>query len=85
MNRKIHVLVVKPIPLIVDNQAPKVDKKKSAPAKMEPMRLSLEEELALLENDTRLDELLSRLEEGGKLNPEERKLILKKPLIASMR
>ena len=61
----------KPIPLIVDNQAPKVDKKKSAPTKMEPMRLSLEEELALLENDTRLDELLSRLEEGGKLNPEE--------------
>ncbi|MDM3569279.1 GTPase-activating protein, partial [Proteus mirabilis] len=49
-----------PIPLIVDNQAPKVDTKKSAPAKMEPMRFSLEEEVALLETDTRLDELLSR-------------------------
>ncbi|MEX5485123.1 GTPase-activating protein [Proteus mirabilis] len=51
---------------------------------MEPMRLSLEEELALLENDTRLDELLSRLEEGGKLNPEEQ-AYTEKPLIASMR
>jgi ribosome assembly protein YihI (activator of Der GTPase) len=55
----------KPIPLIVGD-APKVVKKKPAPVKAEP-----EQELDLLENDARLDELLSRLENGEKLNAEE--------------
>ncbi|AYY82319.1 MULTISPECIES: Der GTPase-activating protein YihI [Proteus] len=60
----------KPIPLIVGD-APKVAKKKPAPAKVEPVRLTPEQELDLLENDARLDELLSRLENGEKLNAEE--------------
>ncbi|MDS0787208.1 Der GTPase-activating protein YihI [Proteus vulgaris] len=60
----------KPIPLIVGD-APKVTKKKPAPIKPEPVRLTPEQELDLLENDARLDELLSRLENGEKLNAEE--------------
>lgn len=60
----------KPIPLIVGD-APKVVKKKPAPVKVEPVRLTPEQELDLLENDARLDELLSRLENGEKLNAEE--------------
>lgn len=60
----------KPIPLIVGD-APKVAKKKPAPVKAEPVRLTPEQELDLLENDARLDELLSRLENGEKLNAEE--------------
>ncbi len=60
----------KPIPLIVGD-APKVVKKKPAPVKAEPVRLTPEQELDLLENDARLDELLSRLENGEKLNAEE--------------
>lgn len=60
----------KPIPLIVGD-APKVAKKKAPPVKSEPVRLTPEQELDLLENDARLDELLSRLENGEKLNAEE--------------
>lgn len=60
----------KPIPLIVGD-AQKVVKKKPAPVKAEPVRLTPEQELDLLENDARLDELLSRLENGEKLNAEE--------------
>ncbi|MEQ4924569.1 Der GTPase-activating protein YihI [Proteus hauseri] len=62
----------KPVPLIVADK-PKATKavKKVAPAKAEPVRLSPAEELELLENDARLDELLSRLESGEKLTAEE--------------
>lgn len=60
----------KPVPLVV-NDAPKVTKKKTAPVKAEPIRLAPEQELAQLENDPRLDELLSRLENGEKLTAEE--------------
>lgn len=60
----------KPIPLIVGDK-PKVEKKKPAAVKPEPVRLSPEQELDLLENDTRLDELLARLENGEKLTAEE--------------
>ncbi|MDM3867153.1 Der GTPase-activating protein YihI [Proteus faecis] len=60
----------KPIPLIVGD-TPKVAKKKPAPVKAEPVRLTPEQELDQLENDARLDELLSRLENGEKLNTEE--------------
>lgn len=60
----------KPIPLIV-GETTKIAKKKPASVKPEPTRLTPEQELDNLENDARLDELLSRLENGEKLTAEE--------------
>ncbi|WP_340620111.1 Der GTPase-activating protein YihI [Xenorhabdus siamensis] len=60
-----------PVPLIISEKAavkkPVVEKSKATPKP----RLSPQEELEMLENDERLDSLLARLEQGGKLSQEE--------------
>ncbi|MCZ4059758.1 Der GTPase-activating protein YihI [Pantoea sp. LMR881] len=62
----------KPIALIAEGQTAPA-KVKKAPTKpvAEKVRLSPEEELAKLENDPRLDELLDRLENGETLTAED--------------
>ncbi|WP_340613864.1 Der GTPase-activating protein YihI [Xenorhabdus thailandensis] len=60
-----------PVPLIVGDQE-RVVKPTAKPAveKQKP-RLSPQEELDMLENDERLDDLLARLEQGEKLSQED--------------
>lgn len=61
----------KPVPLLPEAQTlQKTDVKKKA-AKPEKMAVTPAEELAMLENDERLDQLLDRLEKGDALSAEE--------------
>ena len=60
----------KPIALVAEGQT-SVVKKTTPKPKVEKVRLTLQEELAKLENDERLDTLLDRLESGETLSGEE--------------
>ena len=62
----------KPIALVAEDQtAPAKVKKAVAKSAVEKARLTPEEELAKLENDPRLDNLLDRLESGETLSAED--------------
>lgn len=70
----------KPVALIVSDDTPKSAKpaKAAVPAKSDTLvetRLNLEQELALLENDDRLDVLLERLDKGETLSKDEQKWV----------
>ncbi|CPR15375.1 Der GTPase-activating protein YihI [Brenneria goodwinii] len=60
----------KPVPLGIKEEA--ITKPKFTAPEAKPIALSPEEELAQLENDDRLDELLDRLENGETLSAKER-------------
>ncbi|WP_130832815.1 Der GTPase-activating protein YihI [[Erwinia] mediterraneensis] len=62
----------KPVPLLAAGQkVQQPEVKKKQPAKAEKVRMTPAEELAMLENDERLDQLLDRLENGDALSAEE--------------
>ncbi|MCE1695296.1 GTPase-activating protein, partial [Enterobacter hormaechei] len=59
------------VPLIVGEKATAVKPAVKPAAEQQKPRLSPQEELAMLENDERLDDLLARLEQGEKLSQED--------------
>ncbi|MDR0218135.1 MAG: Der GTPase-activating protein YihI [Enterobacteriaceae bacterium] len=59
-----------PVPLIAGTKAD-IKTVTETPKTMQAPRLSPKEELEMLENDDRLDELLARVEQGEKLSKEE--------------
>lgn len=63
----------KPIPLVVEDNKPVVAKPK-APKDKEP-KISLEQQLELLENDERLNQLLDAIDEGQTLSAEEQSYV----------
>lgn len=60
-----------PVPLIVGEKATTVKPAVKPVVEPQKPRLSPQEELEMLENDERLDDLLARLEQGEKLSPED--------------
>lgn len=64
----------KPVPLVVETVYGNA-KKKPAPQKETKPRLSPEEELAMLENDPRLDALLDKLDDGETLSAEDQAFV----------
>lgn len=65
-----------PVALIIDESAKKASVAKKVAAAKEPVvTISPEKELAMLENDDRLDALLTRLENSETLNREEHQYI----------
>lgn len=61
----------KPIPLGISDNAAARPKPKSVAPEVKSVALSPEEELTLLENDARLDELLDRLDNGETLSAKD--------------
>ncbi|CDL84973.1 Der GTPase-activating protein YihI [Xenorhabdus szentirmaii] len=60
-----------PVPLIADDKVAVAKPATKPKAEKQKPRLSPQEELAMLENDERLDDLLARLEQGEKLSQED--------------
>ncbi|MDR0806444.1 MAG: Der GTPase-activating protein YihI [Enterobacteriaceae bacterium] len=64
----------KPVPLIVEGNKPAVAKPKVIKAP-KPPKISPEEQLALLENDERLNQLLDAIDDGKTLSGEEQEYV----------